>query len=909
MDEVYRALGTRPTGLTQADAAERLARCGTNAIREVRKKPILLKFLANFTHLMALLLWVGGAVAIIAQLPQLAIAIWAVNLINGAFSFWQEFRAERATEALRRLLPNEATVVRDGQEQRINTEDLVPGDVIRIAQGDRISADARLIRQSELRVDQSTLTGESQPVRKTDVPVYDEHLLTIEMPNQVFAGTAVAAGAGEAVVSATGMNTEFGRIAGVTQGMEDELSPLQREMISATRTVTIVAVGIGVLFFILLLLFTPVTLVKSFIFALGMIVAFVPEGMLPTVTLSLALAVQRMARRNALVKRLSAVEALGSANVICTDKTGTLTQNEMTVTSLWVGGRALAVSGVGYAPQKEIQKHPDLAPADLQALLRAAALCNNARLLPPTAERDWAILGDPTEAALKVAALKGKFDLDAEIARWVRVRELPFDSLRKRMTTVHLPERPQRGCYVAFSKGAPREVLALCTHILLDGAVVPLDDVMRAQIVEQNDAFASAGLRVLAMAQRELTGVGALSELVADAIEENLTFIGLMAMMDPPRPEVATAVQTCHEAGIRIIMMTGDYGLTAISIARRIGIVRTPHPALISGSELDAMPMDELKERLRSEVVFARVAPGHKLKIVTALQEMGQIVAVTGDGVNDAPALKKADIGVAMGISGTDVAKEAADMILTDDNFASIVAAVEEGRTVYANIKKFLTYIFISNMPEAVPFIAFAFSGGRIPLGLNIMQILAIDLGTDLVPALALGAEAPEPGIMRRPPRNRDEHVITRAMLLRAYGYLGLIQGIVAMIAFYFLYWTSSYAGQWLDLPDSGALYLAATTITLASVVFTQIGNLFAQRTELLSALRVPLFSNRLVWIGIAVELLMLLAIIYLPPLQEAFGTSPFAPEYWLFLLALTPTLLVADEIRKWMVRRRQPSP
>ncbi len=901
--DVFVALKSQPSGLTQAEAAHRLEQVGLNTLRPPRKTPILVRFALNFTHLMALLLWVGGLAALVAQLPQLAIAIWMVNLINGVFSFWQEFRAEKATEALRKLLPNEATVIRDGQKQRIRAEALVPGDLICIAEGDRISADARLIQQAELRIDQSTLTGESHPVRKTTGAVIDEHLTTVEMPNLLFAGTTVVAGSGEAVVSATGMSSEFGRIAGITQGMDDDLSPLQKEMIAATRTVTLVAVLVGVIFFLLLILFTQVTLLESFIFAMGMIVAFVPEGMLPTVTLSLALAVQRMARRKALIKRLSAVETLGCTSVICTDKTGTLTQNEMTVTTIWSDGHLLPVSGVGYSPQGQIGQEGEFKPADLHALLRGAALCNNARLLPPADGRAWAILGDPTEAALKVAALKGGLDLDAEAARLPRVRELPFDSARKRMTTLHQVANSR--LYTAHVKGAPKEVLSLCTQIALNGEVMPLDDSWRARVLADNDALASAGLRVLAVAERDLGEVKTLGSLKAETVEQDLTFLGLLAMMDPPRPEVTAAVQTCHQAGIRIIMMTGDYGLTALSIARRIGIVKTAAPQIISGGDLDMMSLDDLRMHLREEVILARVAPEHKLKVVTALQEMGEIVAVTGDGVNDAPALKKADIGVAMGVNGTDVAKEAADMILTDDNFASIVNAVEEGRAVYANIKKFLTYIFTSNMPEAVPFIAFAFSGGRIPLALTIMQILAIDLGTDLVPALALGAEAPEPGIMQRPPRNRSAHVITRALLLRAYGYLGMIQGAIAMIAFYFYYWTNGYAGQWIDLPDSGTIYLAATAMTLAVVVTTQIGNLFAQRTEMQSVVRLPLFNNRLVWIGIATELVLLLAVVYLPPLQAVMGTAAFPAQYWVFLFAWTPALLIADELRKWMLRRR----
>ena len=908
VSEVYAALQSRPEGLTPAEVAERLQQWGPNAIREIKGTPLYVRLLGNFTHLMALLLWGGGIVALVARMPQLAIAIWLVNLINGAFSFWQEYRAEQATEALKQLIPHHVRVLRDGQEQKIPAEELVPGDVMLLAEGDRVSADARLVQEAELRVDQSTLSGESHPVRKTSDPSLRPDLGYTERPNLVFAGTSVAAGVGKAVVFSTGMRTEFGKIAHLTQTVKEELSPLQREMARATKVVTAIAVGVGVLFFVLAMAFTGLTLAEGFIFALGMIVAFVPEGMLPLVTLSLAMGTQRMAQRHALVKRLSAVETLGCTSVICTDKTGTLTQNEMTVSDLWVGGRRIAVTGVGYAPEGQLLEggRPVAATGEISEVLRAAALCNNARLLPPNGESPrWNILGDPTEAALLVAAQKGGLDLEAERETLPRLREFPFESRRKRMSTLHQRGRER----VAFVKGAPKEVLALCTQVRWGGETLPLDAARQTEIMNANDEYARAGLRVLAVATRVLPATerrrGALTQYTEADVESELTFLGLMAMMDPPRPEVAAAVSTCHEAGIRIVMITGDYGLTAESIARRIGIVQAEHPRVVTGADLDTMSDTDLQAALAEEVLFARVAPEHKLRVVSALQALGHIVAVTGDGVNDAPALKKADIGVAMGLTGTDVAKEAADMILTDDNFASIVSAVEEGRGVYVNIKKFLSYIFTSNMPEAVPFILYVMSRTRIPLGLTVMQILSIDLGTDMVPALALGAEPPEAGLMQRPPRNLKEHVITPALLLRSYGWLGLLQSLATMAAFYYHYWINGYWGQWLDLPASGPLYHAATAMALAAVVTTQIGNLFAQRTEQRSFFRTPLFNNRLLWIGIATELTLALLLIYVPFLQRIFGTAGFPLEQWGFLFALAPLLLLADELRKALVRHR----
>jgi Ca2+-transporting ATPase len=909
--DVYWVLLTRPSGLSGAEARERLQRYGPNRIHEIRGKPLYRRFLANFTHLMAILLWIGGLVGFIAQMPQLGIAIWMVNVINGLFSFWQEYQAEKATEALRQLLPHYVRVLRDGEEVRILADELVPGDLMVFSEGDRISADGRVVMESELRVDQSTLTGESHSVRKTAEAVLRTDLGRIEMPNLVFAGTSVAAGNGRAIVFASGMETEFGKIAHLTQSVEEEPSPLQREMIFATRVVTVIATGIGALFFLLAVLLAGVNLAESFIFAMGMVVAFVPEGMLPLVTLSLAMGTQRMAKRHALIKRLSAVETLGCTTVICTDKTGTLTQNEMTVSNFWVAGQVYTITGVGYAPEGAIIEGGNALPTpvdgDLRDLLLAAGLCNNSRLLAPNTESSsWRVLGDPTEGALRVACLKGGMDVDKEVQLSPRLRELPFDSRRKRMSTIHQRWNPQapHGPPVAYVKGAPKEVLALCTRIRLEGQDRPLGEDLLREVLGTNDTYAASGLRVLGVAMRPIPEGGDWHD--PEAVERDLIFLGLVAMMDPPRAEVTEAVQKCHRAGIRIIMITGDYGLTAESIARRIGILGEKKPRIITGTELEGMADPALRAVLLEEVIFARVAPEHKLRVVTALQEQGNVVAVTGDGVNDAPALKKADIGVAMGVAGTDVAKEAADMILTDDNFASIVNAVEEGRAVYANIKKFITYIFTSNMPEAVPFILFALSRARIPLALTVMEILAIDLGTDMVPALALGVEPPEPGLMDRPPRDLKEHVIARPLLFRSYAFLGLIQSLCTMVAFYFMYWTNGYWGQWLDLPSTGTLYHAATAMALAAVVTTQIGNLFAQRTERESFFKTPIFNNRFLWVGIISELAIVNLLIYTPWLQPIFGTAAFPAGNWLFLFALAPVLLLADEVRKALVRRKE---
>ena len=920
-EELYAGLQSRPDGLTQEDAQQRLAIFGPNLLKEAKGTPLIVKFLANFTHLMAIMLWVAGIGAFLAQMPQLGIAVWAVNVINGVFSFFQEYRAEKATEALKKILPQTCRVMRDGEEKRILAEELVPGDVIFLQEGDNIPADCRLISSADLRVNQSTLTGESHPVNRSALPVSGEGLTETEIPNLIFASTYVAAGSGKAIVYRTGMNTAFGHIAEMTQQMGEDLSPLQKEMEQITKIITFIALGFGVVFFIIAFTISSTPLVKSLILALGMIVAFVPEGLLPTVTLALAMGTQRMAKRNALIKKLSAVETLGSTNVICTDKTGTLTQNEMTVRSIWVpfsqdgqvtAGREISVSGIGYEPVGEFSEEgkridPKVDPA-LSAVILTQAKCNTSRLIPPEDKSDgskstWKVLGDPTEAALIVLAKKAGYSQeDFNYAQ--NIAELPFDSRRKRMSVIQMVRNEDGLQRMAYVKGGIREILDTCNTLRIGDQVVPLTQEWINTIMARNDDYARQGLRVLAAAMRTLPQD--LQDYQVENIETGLTFLGMVAMMDPPRDDVIEAVQKCYHAGIRIIMITGDYGLTAESIARRIGIVSGENLRIITGAELENMTDEALVEAVKEQVIFARVAPEHKLRVVSALQNQGNVVAVTGDGVNDAPALKKADIGVAMGLSGSDVAKEAADMILMDDNFSSIVNAIEEGRAVYENIKHFTTYIFTSNTPEAVPFIVNSFTGGRIPIALDVMHVLSIDLGTDIVPALALGAEPPEPGTMDRSPRKLSDHLISRQLLVRAYLVLGPMQALASMSAFYLYYWTNGYAGQWLNLPAEGPIYRSATAMALAAVVFTQIGNLFTMRSTTRSAFKMPMFSNLMIWIGILTEILVIIAIVYVPFMQDFIGTGPFEAKYWLYHILWIPSLPLVDSIWKAVQNRKE---
>lgn len=911
-EDACKTMDTRAEGLTASEVQDRQKQYGKNVISEKKGKPIILVFLSNFVSLMAVLLWVGGIIAFIANMPELAIAIWLVNIINGVFSFWQEHRASKATEALKKMLPTYARVIRDNHEQQIPAEDLVPGDIMLVEEGDKISADARVLTSSDLQVNQSTLTGESNPVRKTYDPVLKEGLSRSEIPNLIFTGTSVASGTAKAVVTSIGMQTVFGKIANLTQTMEDVQSPLQKELDILTKQVSIIAIGIGAAFFLAAAFFVKQPIAQAFIFALGMIVAFIPEGLLPTVTLSLAMAVQRMAKEHALVKRLSAVETLGCTSVICSDKTGTLTQNEMTVCNLWLPDQELEVTGLGYAPVGNIidgSREVSVADhADLKTLLTAAALCSNARVVPPNGESDrYTVLGDPTEACLGVVAQKAGIDIGEQATLTPRLRELPFDSRRKRMSTIHQLEQPVDGSRrIAYIKGAPKEVLELCTGINKQGTREELTDEQRTQIMRANDSYASKGLRVLAVAyrllNRESNLPAALSAYTPELIEQDMTFVGLVVMADPPRPEVADAVALCRKANIRIIMITGDYGLTAESIAKRIGIVQGEHPRIISGIELEKMSDEELKEALKGEVIFARVAPEQKYKVVCSLQEMGHIVAVTGDGVNDSPALKKADIGVAMGISGTDVAKEAADMILTDDNFASIVKAIEEGRAVYSNIRKFLLYIFNSNMSEAVPSAAFLFSKGGIPLPLTVMQILSIDLGTDMLPALGLGTELPEEGIMNRPPRSMKETLLNKRLVILAFFWYGLIESVISMGAYFFVNMTNGWPG--VPLAGSGVVYREATTMALASIVFCQIGVVLCARTEKQSIFKVGLFSNKNVLKGIVFEIFLITAIMYVPFLQGIFQTAAIGWQEWVFLVLCPFPIVFLDEIRKAFSRR-----
>jgi len=861
-----------PGGLSSEEAARVFAQVGPNVIAEAEGPSHLRRFLANFVQLLALLLWVGAVLALGAGLPQLSVAIVFVIIVNAVFSYFQEHRAEQAVAALRKMLPLRVRVRRDGEAVDVPSEEIVPGDLLLLVPGDRVAADADLVTARDLRVDESTLSGESFPVAAD---------------RQVFAGTYVTAGTAEALVRATGMATRFGRIAELAQQSQHEPSPLERELDHLTRVVAILAVTIGAVFFVVAV-FAGMDLKDRFLFAIGVTVALVPEGLLPTVTLSLALATQRMAKRNALVRRLSSVETLGETTVICTDKTGTLTQNQMTVQRVWTPVQEILVEGVGYEPFGRFRANDSVVdPAPLAELLRAGLLCNDARLVDGPNGRS--VVGDPTEAALVVLAEKGGLRHEQEVARAPRLTELPFSSERKRMSTIHL----SGGRRIAYVKGA--------AEIILPRTTLSEDARREAAAVEarmEHDA-----LRVLALARRVLPADG---DNNADEVEQKLELLGLVGMIDPPRPEIPDAVSRCRQAGIRIIMVTGDSGRTAEAIARRIGLL-AGEAHVITGAELASLDDAELGRRLAErQVIFARIDPEQKLRLAQLLRASGEVVAMTGDGVNDAPALKHADIGVAMGLSGTEVAKEAADLILIDDNFASVVAAVEEGRAVYDDIRRFAGYHFCSNVGELVPFLVWGISGGAVPLPLVVMQVLAIDLGTDQLPAIALGTERAEPGTMNRPPRSRSEHLLSRSVAGRIFAGIGPLEALAAMASFLFAYVLAGWR-PWAPLADSGTLYKEATTMTMAGIVMAQVGAGLAWRTNRLSLRTVGLFSNRLLLLGICTEVAMIGLLAYTPGLQEIFHSSGLNIWEWVFLLAWPPLVLGVEEARKAAMRRRDP--
>ena len=901
---LLRDLRARPEGLSTREAENRLLVHGPNELLRRGRRRWWREIVAQLVHPLALLLWGAAALALAVGSPVVAIAVVIVIVLNAAFAFVQERQAERAIEALREFLPPQATVLRDGQRVEVEARLLVPGDVLVVVEGDRFPADARLL-EGAVEVDMSSLTGESLPLFRS-VDAAETPLPVLEAANLVFSGTSCTGGEALALVFATGMRTELGRIAALSERVERDPSPLERQVRKVAWLIAVIAVGVGLVFLALGIFVAGLSLRDAVNFAIGLLLGNVPEGLLPTITLSLALGVGVLARRGALVKRLSAVETLGSTTVICTDKTGTLTENRMRVTALWTLA-GLVEEDAELGLKTPVGAPPGLRslPPPLVALARAAGACNNAELAAADDASMDGASGDATEVALLAAATALGFGSTREGRKAGRRAHHHFDPSLKLMSTV---DDEEGGRLVVHTKGAPESVLERCTSVVgADGAVRPLGAADRAAVAAAVDAFAGKGLRVLALARRALDPAAPLPSR-REEVERDLELLGLAALFDPPRAEVADAVASCRAAGIRIIVVTGDHGLTAAEVARRVGIVGD-RPTIVTGAELARMSDAELDAVLQREpdLIFARTSPEAKLRITDALRAHGEVVAMTGDGVNDAPALRRADIGVAMGLSGTDVAREAATMILTDDNFATIVTAVQEGRRVYDNVRKFVFYIFVHATPEVVPFLLFALSGGLVPLPLTALQILAIDLGTETLPALALGREAAEPGLMERPPRPRGEGVLTRALLWRAWGFLGIISAALVLAAFFAVLLRAGWSPG--DATRAGSplhhAYRQATTMTFLAIVVCQIGTALAARTERASLRSVGLFTNRLLLYGIAFEVAFAAAVTYAPPLQGVFGTA--APPVVLLPILLPFPLVVwgADELRRLAVRRR----
>jgi calcium-translocating P-type ATPase len=870
----------RLIGLSSREAERRLAAYGRNELIRGHGRRWPQELAKQVLHPLALLLWLAAVLALVAGTPVLAAAIVAVIVLNALFAFVQERQAERAIEALRRYLPQQAQVLRDGRRQTVDAALLVPGDILLIGEGDRISADVRLVAGA-VDVDLSTLTGESQPVFRSP-DLRDEEGPAVEARDLVFSGTSCVGGDARALVLATGMQTELGRIAALTERVESELSPLERQVRRVAWLIALVAVLVGLAFLPIGWLVAGLPLKDSFNFAIGLIVANVPEGLLPTITLALAVGVASLARRGALVKRLSAVETLGEAAVICTDKTGTLTENRMRATRVWTLAEEVDLE------HEDGPAQAAAASEALRLLAYAAASCTSAEL----GETRTKARGEATEIGMLEAARA--LGADTSIARRERHRRalFRFDPKLRLMTTVD----DEDGVLVVNSKGAPEIVLERCD----------LGSRERERILAAVERYGAQGLRVLAVARKTLSGTTAPAS--RDEVEQDLHFLGLVALFDPPRPEVADAVARCHSAGIRIVVITGDYGPTAAEIAHRVGIARNG-AQVITGSELDEMPEHELELLLREggELIFARSSPEVKLRIADALRADGQVVAMTGDGVNDAPALRRADIGVAMGLSGTDVAREASTMVLTDDNFATIVSAIEAGRQVFDNVRKFILYIFAHATPEVVPFLVFALSGGTIPLPLTVLQILAIDLGTEILPALALGREPAELGLMERPPRPRGEGVIRRSLLFRSWLFLGGVEAVLVLGGFFLVLGRAGWHPG--DAVGGGSplhgTYLQATTMTFAGIVACQIGTAVAARTEHASLRTVGLFTNQLLLWGLASEVVFAAGLIYLSPLQHLFGTASLSALDVAVLVPFPILVWGADELRRARLRRK----
>ncbi len=896
-DEVLQKLESDPeNGLTSAEAARRLEQFGPNELVEKGSKSPWLILWDQMKEPMVIVLIVAAVVSLLLHEYEDAIIILAIVILNAIIGFSQEYRAEQAIAALKQLSVPVVKVKRDGHTSEISALNLVPGDIVGLETGGKVPADGRLIDEVNLKIEEAALTGESEPVEKSTGPIPRDDLAIGDRHNMVYMGTVATYGRGTAVITDTGMNTELGNIADLIQGVEEEMTPLQRRLAHLGKVLAVVALVIIAVVVVLGWL-RGEDLENLFLVGISMAVAAVPEGLPAVVSITLALGAQRMLARNALIRRLPAVETLGSVTVICSDKTGTLTQNRMTVKMLDVVGHSLEIETLlnskGFVLDAELDPAKPPRERTLSLLVKAGALCNDA-FLEIDDDGKERYIGDPTEGALVKAAAELGYTKSELQDQFPRVGEVPFTSERKRMTTIHqasldrplLEEEWRDVPYVVFTKGAVDSLIDICTEIWTGEELLPIDEEMEQRIYNANEMHAEQGQRVLGVAFKALEELP--DEINEATIEHDMIFVGLQSMIDPPRPEVKDAVLTARQAGIRPVMITGDHPLTAQSIAHDLTIAQNDN--VLTGRELAQMSGTDLDAVVKDVSVYARVSPEHKLNIVNSLQDHNEVVAMTGDGVNDAPALKKADIGVAMGITGTDVSKEAADMVLLDDNFATIVSAIEEGRTIFDNIRKFIKYTLSSNTGELFVMLLAPFLG--MPLPLMAVQILWINLVTDGLPGLALAVEESEEGIMNRPPWHPDESIFSRGMGWRII-WIGVLMGFVSLGLGY-VYYRMNPDGVW-------------QTMVFTTLVLAQMGNALAIRSNTESVFKIGLFSNRTMVIAITATAILQLALIYVPFLQRFFGTKSLAPRDLVIALVASLVVFAAVEIEKWIRRVRKP--
>ncbi|MGQ9721350.1 MAG: calcium-transporting P-type ATPase, PMR1-type [Candidatus Jordarchaeum sp.] len=889
VESVEAALKTGLSGVKKEEAKRRLEEFGPNILQE-RKGPSALRIFAEqFKNYLIMILIAASIIAIFLGDLTDAFVISVVVILNALLGFYQEYRAEKSIEALKKLTAPRAIVIREGHEEEIPASELIPGDLVIIETGDRVPADIRISESTKLEIDESILTGESIPVKKRVERLEVKNLPVSDRSNMAYMSTIVTRGRGNGYVVSTGMKTEIGRIAELIQTVEHEETPLQIKLKDLAKKLTYAVILICVIVFLTGIL-RQENIFDMFLAAVGLAVAAIPESLPAVVTITLALGVQRMAKRNAVIRKLPAVQTLGSATIICSDKTGTFTKNEMTVTKLYTNNNVYDVTNIGYNPKGEFyhedsKVNPREIPS-LELLLTIGTLCNNAKL---EKNETWHIIGDPTEGALIVAAEKAGLKQEELGKQFPRVGEIPFESERKIMSTIH---KTPEGKKIAYVKGAAEIILNLSSKKYSDGQIRELTTKEKTELLKINQNMASDALRVLAMAYRELPEE--YQEYTTENVEKDLIFVGFEGMLDPPREEAIMAVQTSKKAGIKVVMITGDNEFTARSIARKLGLLEGDSKVL-TGADLENMSEAQLDEVVQEVAVYARVSPEHKLRIVKSLQKKDHIVAMSGDGVNDAPALRKADIGVAMGITGTDVAKEASDMILVDDNFASSVAAVEEGRTIYNNIKKTVYFLLSTNAGEILTIFIGLIIG--LPIPVIAVQILWINLVTDSFPALALSVDPPEKGVMFRHPRDPGEPVITKRMLYNMVG-VGTLMCVSTLLLYSFTLGVfSSFGINYAELE-------LARTIAFTNLVFLQLFNAFNTRSRRESIFKIGLFSNKYLVLGTIISVVLQLAVVYLPPLQILFRTVSLSPLELGVVILVSSSILVGAEIMKFFDRR-----